>query len=141
MIEKIDQWLIDHTQNVVDLTGLKPAWWIRWSGIVMVLAAIIRLAFHDMSVLGVIATTLMGSCIVLGSASDAYIAAMGSFPFVRYYLVVATVVTWCLSTLMKQFSVGMLVTDMAWLCAYYFAACKPPRPRKKTQTKTKLAFS
>lgn len=136
MLSRIDDWLIEGPyQSVVDLSQRKPEWWARQSLIANLMMAFIRvavfsveLAWRDYLILTICAACSAG--IWITTLSPAWFAGMGQARFFRLFLV-GMAVTRLVALIGGDpvRSMAGLLNDLALMSVYYFAACKPPRPR------------
>lgn len=136
VFHRIDSWLIEGPyQAVVDLSQRKPVWWARQSLVANLVMVCIRAAAFstEQSWKGYLIPAICAACsavIWITTHSPVAFAATGQQRFFRLFLVVMTV------PLLLGLVVGDpartlagLLIHIAFMSFYYFAACKPPRPR------------
>jgi hypothetical protein len=144
MLERIDQWLIDCVfQRIVDWSQRDGAWWIRETAFFSIIYTIIRIAA---SALGYItdAKTATGlaidfACAIVfwwWSRDKVRVANLGAAQYMRKFFIVFSCLAIPLDFLRYPFNIPM---DIIFIAFYFFAACRPPKPREKRETK--LAFN
>ena len=146
MIAKIDQWLIDNVyQRIVDWSQRDSQWWVRETAFFCMIYAVIRIVFKltgfDIDLRSYVGVMVDGACagIFWWWARDRMrIVELGtSNGFRRFVLVLAPTLIF-IDLIVFPFN---LPTDILFVSFYFFAACRPPRPREKKATKPKLAFN
>lgn len=135
LLARIDAWLIAGPfQTLVDISQRKPEWWAQQSLIATLVLECIRhvvfikptgwfaylLLFVGLLCLGVL---------WLFTLSPALLAKAGNERGVRAMLVVLSLFRIPVLFTAPERAVIGLVCDACFLSFYYFAACKPPRPR------------
>jgi hypothetical protein len=138
ILDAIDQWIIDRFQWVVDLTQRTPQWWVGVMSVLYCLSGPFRAAFGDLGWFTGGAIFLIGVVLYWIHTSPGWVAHLASAYFFRISLTFMMLGFWIGGVLAKNFSVPSFITDVALISIYYFACCKPPKPRKKTQTKLAL---
>lgn len=135
----IDQWIIDHFQAVVDLTQKSTQWWVATMSVVYALSGPFSSHFGDMP-------WIIGGFIFLFGFILYYLAIkhpdwtlfLGSAFYGRIILLSMFTAYWVTKVVIGAFDgkdVPTVVVYYSLVCIHYFAACKPPRPRKKTESK------
>lgn len=146
MLERIDQWLIDRVfQPIVDWSQREGAWWVRETAFFCVIYLVIRLVaqylgyIHDARAAGGIAIDFACSAFFCWWARDRVrVANLGTASTMRKFFIVYSVVAVPLDIWRYPFN---LPSDIIFMSFYFFAACRPPKPREKRETKPKLAFN
>lgn len=139
MIRRLDAFLITQTfQPLVDITQRQPAWCARQCALLGALCSGLRHHFTDASLLLVAfmaAVFLLLAAITLLPGAT---AALGAQRWVRYVFLLFLAFDAVMLALLPladaapesvaRFSLSSAL-DLAWFGFYYFAACRPPRPR------------
>lgn len=138
MIRRLDAFLITQTfQPLVDITQRQPAWCARQCALLGAVCAVLWPHFTDASLLS--AAVVLVGFLVLSAISliPGAAAAVGSVTWIRILFLLAVVFDFALLLLIAlavlsadtiRFAFSMAL-DLAWGGYYYFAACRPPRPR------------
>ena len=147
-IHRLDRWLIDKPyQSIVDLTQRQPAWLVRQCALLTAVTTIMKFAtlggsawvtaLGMLALLAIAATTFVHPIFAaLGGQFWARAVMLASFAFDAVLLVLALYVADRIpASLLGRIAVGVIIDALCASC-YYFAACKPPRPRVP---RTKLA--
>ena len=134
MIRRLDAFLIAQTfQPLVDLTQRQPAWCARQCALLGAVCAVLRPHFTDASLLSAAVVLVLSAISLIPGAA----AAVGSVTWIRILFLLAVVFDFALLLLIAlavlsadtiRFAFSMAL-DLAWGGYYYFAACRPPRPR------------
>lgn len=135
LFARIDAWLIAGPfQTVVDISQRKPEWWAQQSLIAtLVLECIRQVVFIKPSDWIAYALLFLGALCLAGmwlfTLSPALLAYAGSDRRLRAMLVVLSLFRIPVLFTAPERAVIGLVCDACYLSFFYFAACKPPRPR------------
>lgn len=137
MIHAIDAHLVAAHQWVVDATQRQPAWLARQCALLGAVCAVLWPHFTGASLLS--AALILVGFLVLAAVSlvPGAAASVGSVTWIRILFLLAVVFDFALLLLIAlvvlpadttRFAFSMAL-DLAWFGYYYFAACRPPRPR------------
>jgi hypothetical protein len=141
-MQALDTWVIGKYQSLVNLTQLKPVWWIEQCAFIILLAAI---GIHAIKPDGFIGWGLFGfiiklACVTLFfwcSKSAIALEVLNSLSL-RLVILVLSIIGVTSSIMLIALTRGGLLKeifeftyDLAMCSAYYFAACKPPQPRRR----------
>lgn len=125
---RIDAWIIRHVyQALVDWSQRKPSWWCRQCAAAFMAICAARY-FAGMS-----SAPAWGTAAVLLTWASAWafvgepyvLAVIGSFSWIRWLLLFLGVMTFAVTL-----NVPGMLGDAAVVSFYFFAACKPPKPRE-----------
>lgn len=134
----MDEKLISVHQWIVDETERKPAWWVEHTAWAYIAISIVSVALRWRSgwdVVIIAAVLAMGSRCILYAQNPAklYADALRSMPL-RVFLVFLTAYSVAdLAIQRDTVSTTNLLSNLLLTSSYYFAACHPPRPRKRRQ--------
>ena len=135
LFARFDAWLIAGPyQAIVDLSQRKPAWWAQQSLIAtLVMEGIRQVVFikpagwFAYTMLFLVVLCLAGMWVF--TLSPALLAQAGSDRRLPAFLVVLSLFRIPVLFTAPERAVIGLVCDVCYLSFFYFAACKPPRPR------------
>jgi hypothetical protein len=144
MIDRIDQWLINCVyQRIVDWSQRDGGWWIRETAFLCVVYEVVRLfsryaeIIHENRMTFGICLDLACAVFFLWWAKDKVrIANVGAAKFFRQFLIIFSISFIPLDMWRYPFDIP---TDIIFVSFYFFAACRPPKPREKREIK--LAFN
>lgn len=133
MLSKLDQWLIDRPfQGLVDLMQKDRAWWVEQCAYAVLITSVGSAMFRvEPAYVLLFGNLLVAACFVLSSRMPAALELMGGRKNVRLAMLVLAVLTAPL--LLKHGSAVFwmeMLNGLAFTSVYYFAACKPPKPRE-----------
>jgi hypothetical protein len=135
----IDRKLISIFQWIVDVTERQPAWLVEQTAWAFVTADIVAtvLTWHGfLSFIGATLTLAVGTYMIISSRIPALLAKNaetdGNF---RLWTVAYTIYNFFDLCFHAKIGVAAhLLSSVLLMACYYFAACKPPRPRRRRQT-------
>jgi len=131
MIRRIDTWLLARVyQPVVDATQKQPAWLARQCVLAWGLANIIG-AFIFERPAWILVLALAAAAVLTAATYAPPLLAGSTNLWFRALLLVFTaldVVMWATDTTPARWALST-VLDTAFTSFYYFAACRPPKPR------------
>jgi hypothetical protein len=146
-MQALDAWMIGKYQSLVNLTQLKPTWWIEQCAFVLLIAAI---GIHAIKPDGFIGWGLFDFVLKLTSVTLFFWCAKSSYALevlnsssLRLMILILSIIGVTSSIILialDQISLKVIFEftyDFAMCSAYYFAACKPPPPRRRVN---KLEF-
>lgn len=127
MLRRVDTWLVDRVfQSIVDLLQCKPARCAQPCAAAIAGLAVGQLLAGSQSPFGATASVMAGLTMWVVAGSPAWFTAMNSYSVRLFYLLttVLSATIWFDSrTLLDQ------AASTAAVAYFYFAACRPPRPR------------
>lgn len=136
MIKQADAWLIARIyQPIVDLVQRKPQWWVEQCAFAIVVTTILQRIFGHTSYVHVGFDVFFALVFVLTARTDYLFAELATMDIVRRWCMVTTGV--CIPFILiplpnTPYALNLL--DLANLLpfasVYYFAACRPPKPRE-----------
>lgn len=134
-LHRLDAFLLAQVfQPAVDAAQRPPSWWGRQSAALFGVSLLVLGAvagWHWLLVVSLLAAPVM----VLAASSSAFYAAMGAGTAVRLGLVVVVVGLWTLFAIVLPAWGAVewlrVLSDVAQLAFFYFAACRPPAPPKR----------
>ncbi len=140
LLTRLDTWLIDNPyQGLVDISQRKPTWWAQQCVLGSLVMFVIQFVLFPQpgvwkpyAFLGVNTITL--SVLWLATLSPALFAWIGAARPVRCFILVLLLTNLYIDEPTRD--VLVLFGNFGVTSVYYFAACKPPRPRVP---RTKLA--
>jgi hypothetical protein len=146
MIERIDQWLIDKVfQRIVDWSQREGGWWIRELAFFCAIYSVIRIVAQVLgytpdarSIVGISIDFLCALMFCWWARDKVRVANLGTATSWRRFFIVFSFISLPLDLWRYPFN---LPCDIAFIGFYFFAACRPPKPREKKETKPKLAFN
>lgn len=135
----IDQKIIDAHQWIVDESERKPAWWVEqtaWAYIAADLTAVALAWDSGWDILVAAIGLALGAVLILTSRSDALMAsAAAQWVSLRVMLVALTVYYTVRLVIAPEVGrAAHLLALVVLTSCHYFAACQPPRPRKRRQS-------
>lgn len=138
MIRRIDWWLLDRVfQPVVDLLQRQPAWIARQCVLFGLVANCVRHFAFDSRPLWVVALVLFSFAILAAFTLHSLLfASLGGNRFARWFYLVLFVadLAWIAFALLigPTSLIGLVfkyINGFTFFAFFYFAACRPPRPR------------
>lgn len=137
-MRRLDAFLVTRVfQAVVDLTQRQPAWCARQCALLGAVCTALWPYFTDASLLSA-AVVLVGFLVLAAiSLIPGAAAAVGAVTWIRILYLLVSVFDAAILALAAlavlpsdtaRFAFSMAL-DLAWFGFYYFAACRPPRPR------------
>lgn len=134
----IDRRFVTFYQWVVDISERRPAWWIEQTACAYVAADIIAavLTKTDASEMISIALTLfVGAVMIMASRIPPLLAVFATIgvPFRLFFLATTAFNTVILCLRPSAGNAADMLGSAMLMSYYYFAACRPPRPRKRRQ--------
>lgn len=136
MLSRIDDWLIEGPyQAVVDFSQRQPAWWGRQCSIGYAVMSVLCFLVSPDEVPWIrysflIAGGLMFARIWEVTSAQPIFAGMGRIRLLRLLLWLGLLLMLHgVSTRWRAQALALSVGQVCVLSVYYFAACKPPRPR------------
>jgi hypothetical protein len=138
MIDAIDQWLIDRHQVLVNWSQRMPAWWIEQCAAVVFISAALRFAMtptHGLGAYFILALDITVSIIFYGfSVAPAILVDLSKKQYLR--LIMLTLSIWGIAA-SYNYTLGRfcveVIYEVAFTAIYFFAACKPPAPKKESK--------
>jgi len=134
LLSRFDAWLTAQVfQRLVDLSQLRPAWWGRQAAAVLLIVGIVRAVNTGYSILAVIYVLAMGVWLLATFIEPLY-ASLAESTWMRYFALFDAAIT--ISALLLPLlgeqpdRLARWVVGSAGFTSYfYFATCRPPRPR------------
>lgn len=143
LLEKLDAWITNRVfQPVVDASQLRPVWWGRQAAVVLLIVGIVRAVSTGYSVLAVIYVLAMVVWLLATLIEPLY-ASLAESTWVRYFALFDTAMT-IFALLLPLWGeqpdrlARWVVGSAGFTSYFYFATCRPPRPR---QPRRKLVLS
>jgi hypothetical protein len=139
MIERIDAWLIARVyQPMVDLFEKKPQWWVEQCSMALLLSAVMVSMWRDsgsMQYVRLATDVLCAALFVAYARMPVLFEWLAKADFTRRFLLILDLPLMVLILIpTKDYSYAINVADIsnsiAFLSVYYFAACRPPKPRE-----------
>lgn len=133
-LSRLDAWLTAQVfQKVVDLSQLRPAWWGRQAAAVLLIMGIVRAVNTGYPILTVIYVLAMGVWLLATFIEPLY-ASLAESTWVRYFALfdaAITVSALLLPLLGEQpdLLARWVVGSVCLTSYFYFATCRPPRPK------------
>jgi hypothetical protein len=137
--QMIDEKLIAAHQLVVDESERQPAWWAEhtaWAFLATHLTASLLLWKGGWDILSAVFGLVLGTTVIYATRSPVLLAMLGSKgKFLRLTLL-ALIVYYVVKLIMDpSISLASSILSMLLLLSSdYFAACQPPRPRKRSRS-------
>lgn len=135
----IDSRVISLFQRIVDQSERQPAWWVEqtaWAYVAAAIVATIHTNDGIWQVIGVAGALALATALIWSSKKPSLLAASASAvkPFRLGFLVLigCNAVSLILHT--NSGRAAQLLSSVLLTACYYFAACNPPRPRRRRQT-------
>jgi hypothetical protein len=146
MIERIDEWLINHIyQPIIDWSQRDGAWWIQQMctaavifDLVCVLSLIMEMGIEKRSFFSLGIQIACAVYFVIWARSKVRVAMIGTARWFRKFFLV--LLPFIMIADVFKFPLNIPV-DLVFMSIYFFAACRPPKPREKRETKPKLVFN
>jgi hypothetical protein len=135
----IDQKIIATYQFVVDETERSPGWWAEQTAWAFIAADVVATALTwkgGWDILWVALTLIFGTSMIICSRDPVQLALIGANgKFQRLGLVALVVIFATLLVFVPSINIASdLLSTFLFSSTQYFAACQPPRPRKRRQT-------
>jgi hypothetical protein len=146
IFDNIDSWLINKPyQGLVDWSQKKPEWWMEQCAFILIVASGISHALNPAGFTGWAIFTFMLDMVVAAvffwySKMPAAIRAGAMNQGLRLFMLSLSILG--IVQAFKYPLVKMICDffyELAFCSVYYFAACEPPTPRKKTEDR--LAYN
>lgn len=137
----IDDKLLEFFQWIVDESEHQPAWWVEQTSWAFVAADVVAATLTWKgwwSMIGVLITLTLAASMIFSSKFPALFTVNASGA-VKYRLAFLAFTAFDAVSLMVETNAGhaaKLLSSVLLVACYYFAACQPPRPRKRTQAIT-----
>ena len=133
ILSKVDSFTISIYQSIVDFFQKKPMWWLREISYIF-FAVAIMMAFFSRSGGFLTAIDLILAWFFYDySSSEAQTASFGENDIFRLFIAALCLISIVLSFLEKDFNAIdttlMVIRNVLFVSAYYFAACKNPAPK------------
>lgn len=148
LIDRIDQFLLKHIfQRIVNESQRQPHWWSGQCGKLLIVLSVVRIAlavggpgFWAILFLNVVNLGIAWLYIWI-ARSPAVLAAIAGPPMWRWVWLVTAVFFTILDliTMRPEGSSDTVVTTIGFyvfMCYYFFAACHPPKPKERKQTRS-----
>jgi hypothetical protein len=143
MLNRIDEFLVNKVyQSIIDWSQKDSAWWVREMAFFGILYTIMRIVCHVLgfdfdtkSIVGMVIDILCCVMFYMWSFDRILMASIGSANWIRKIFMIAIPIFAMIDLKSVPFNIPM---DVIILSSYFFAACRPPTPRKKTQSKLAL---
>jgi len=133
----LDDKLIAAHQWVVDVSEKKPGWWAEQTAWVYTVATIVARVLvwkGGWDAVMLFVGLIVGSGMVMGSRNEAVLKSLSQTSWIRMFFASFTIFSgtiWLLD--FKSQSFLYFVSSCMMLSYYCFAACQPPRPRKRKE--------
>ena len=137
----IDKKIISAHQWIVDETERQPAWWVEQTAWAFIAADIVAAALtwnSSWNILLAAMTLGVGALMIFASRNPAALAAGAekSMPWRMLFLALAAHNAFALFMQADVGRAAHLLGTLLLTSCHYFAACQPPRPRKRRQHST-----
>jgi hypothetical protein len=124
------QWLVDESER-------QPAWWaeqVAWASVPFGVIACVLVQPDNGDWIGVAIIFLAGALAIIATRVKALFSMLGSAGFGRALIWVGLLVRLSLFVANPAgWKVAFIINESLLLSFLYFAACKPPRPRRRRQ--------
>lgn len=156
MLAKIDRWIEDRHQDVVDWSQKKPAWWGGQLSMFIAGYLVFGLMIPNWGSLNEYPGYL-GLALLWGATIAAWLSSLSDWLFasdrvrdivirkaaIVVFVVIAILETWA-CTLGAEFTIRNLhwyIVTGAFTSYMYFSTCKPPAPPKRKPAPVKVAHA
>jgi hypothetical protein len=134
----IDEKLVSAHQWIVDLFQRQPAWWVEQTAWAFIAADIVAAALSwdsNWDIIIVLMTLGIGTSMIIASRNPALLAsaATQAKPYRMMFLALLGYQLFILITTPVIDRLAHLLGTFLLTSCHYFAACQPPRPRKRRQ--------
>lgn len=133
----IDKKLLAAHQWVVDASERKPGWWaenVAYPITGLHVAPILLRLDSGWDGVAVLLLLALGACLISAARSESFLATLGADQSIR--VIVLLLIAWDAFRLFVEPSgdrFARLIAGVIMMSYYYFAACKPPRPKNRKQ--------
>lgn len=134
----IDQKIINAHQWVVDESERQPAWWAEQTAWAFIAADITAAALsweNTRDIVVVVLCLIVGTAMIVTARNAALLASLSErmMPHRMTFLALLGYQVYQIVNELTVTRAAHLLASVLLLSSYYFAACKPPRPRKRRQ--------
>lgn len=134
----IDQKVLAGFQWLVDESERQPSWWAEhaaWAGMAFGLVAYILASGNDVKLYWIGALFIVGALNIYACRVPSLLSAVGSGWYARVLLgALLAIRIFSFVVAPENWRAAYIANDALLLALLYFAACQPPRPRKRRQT-------
>lgn len=150
MIAAIDAFLINRVfQPVVDASQRTPVWWVRQTGVLFLIITAMSGALVEWHWSVVLVLLIMPVGLFVATSSPAMLAMVGDVPVYRKINIVVTAVGVGSRVAIVMFLDAVFDTRVAlsiaclvvWLALVCFAACRPPAPPRRRESRIPGRFT
>lgn len=132
MVRRVDRWLIDKPfQTAVDLAQRQPAWMVRQCVLAGAVVAFVRHLTEPGHALWVTALGALCALMLFAFTFRAeWVAALGGLLPARVLSLMFLAMSTGQVVLSGERYIAVMLGDLLSMGLFYFAACRPPRPRE-----------
>jgi hypothetical protein len=139
-LERIDQWLIEVPyQGMVDWSGKTREWWAENAALAMVVSAWVEAGIRGsvnqpFDLFIAVVMSIFAALVIAAARTKNGLSRLLCLPVVRHMVLVLTAIG-TLVAMLHPDSMAFLThaNTLAYVSIFYFAACRPPRPRRRKQ--------
>lgn len=139
LLQRLDQWLIDTPyQGLINWSQRQPAWWVEQCAAAIAVCAITEAALKPelgaWEYFGLLLSLVLATGFFFYSRLPAVLVHAAKNDRFRRLILALTILGWAAMAISPKLKAGLsalsLASDVLPLSVWYFAACKPPKPRE-----------